>query len=139
MEEAARRYIGCQPDARLKFLTMLSGVGNDELVDIDPVLWPHIHNTVTSLWVEVESQPWKSQIRIFVVIWCNKTICVRVHAGDTVATLKAMIQNKEDIPPDRQRLCFRGSEMSDDERLDSYGVNQDSGVFLISTSGACLL
>ena len=73
----------------------------------------------------------QSSIRIFVIIWCQKTICVRINAGASVATLKAMVQNKEDIPPGRQRMSFRGSEMDDDERLDSYGVNQDLGVFLI--------
>jgi hypothetical protein len=57
-------------------------------------------------------------------------------SGASVATLKAMVQNKEDIPPGRQRISFRGREMDDDQRLDSYGVSEDSGVFLI-TRRAC--
>jgi len=141
IEEVARRFISCPPYARLKFHTNLNGVGNDEVVDIDPALWPHIHNAVTSLWIEVDPRPGsdspQSLIRIFVVIWCQKTICVRINARASVATLKAMVQNKEDIPPGRQRVSFRGSEMDDDERLDSYGVSEDSGVFLI-TRRACL-
>ena len=112
-------------------------------MDIDPGLWPHIHHAISSLWIEVDpkgmrpgSDSPQSSIRIFVIIWCQKTICVRINAGASVATLKAMVQNKEDIPPGRQRMSFRGSEMDDDERLDSYGVNQGSGVFLI-TRRAC--
>lgn len=108
------------------------------------MLWPHIHNTVTSLWIEMDPKgilgpnP-QSPIRIFVVIWSHKTICIRINAGASVAALKAMIQNKVNIQPDRQRLCFRGSEMGDDRRLDSYGINQDSGVFLTGISrGASL-
>lgn len=142
MEEAARRYIGCPLNVRLKFHTKLDGVGDNELVDVDPVLWPFIHNTVTSLWIEAEVIPGpepqsESPIRIFIVIWRHKTICIRINPGASVATLKSMVQNKEDILPERQRLCFRGSEMDDDQRLDSYGVNQDSGVFLV-TRRACL-
>lgn len=45
-----------------------------------------------------------------------------INLSATVGTSKAMIQSKKDIPPEEQRLRFRGDDMDDEETLESYNV-----------------
>ena len=59
---------------------------------------------------------------MFVKTLTGKTVSVpTLTKSSTVAELKAMIQDKEGIPPDQQRLVIAGRQVEDQYTLDHYG------------------
>ena len=67
-----------------------------------------------------------SPCTINVSLWENDIITVQVRNTDTVATTKAEIANRRNIPPDLQQLFLNGVELMDARTLASYGVQQNS-------------
>ena len=61
----------------------------------------------------------------------GKNIQLDVAASNTVAEIKAKIQEKEGIPPDMQKLMFRDYEMMDFDTMDDWGIADHSKVELI--------
>ncbi|XP_052216999.1 polyubiquitin-B-like [Dreissena polymorpha] len=65
-------------------------------------------------------------IKIFVRIVTGKTINLEVEPTASIANVKAMIQDKQGIPPDQQRLIFKGNELEDNCYLSTYSIQRDS-------------
>ncbi|XP_065656442.1 uncharacterized protein LOC136081934 isoform X2 [Hydra vulgaris] len=77
---------------------------------------------------------------IFVKIHTGKTITLRVEFDDTIKNVKAKIQDKENIPPDQQRLIFGAEQLKDGRTLSDYSVHNESTLRLfLPIRGAMLI
>jgi ubiquitin len=74
-------------------------------------------------------------MQIFVKTLNGKTITIEVDPQDSVISLKKKIQDREIIPPDRQRLIYGGRQLADNKNLSDYDIREESTLHLLYRAG----
>ena len=90
-----------------------------EVVDIETSLTGEVETTVRGK--DSEEDPC---LQILVKTLNEKITTLEVKTCSTVFDVKIKIQEKENIPPDQQRLMFAGKQMHDDLSLNDYHIRE---------------
>jgi len=64
----------------------------------------------------------------------GKVITLDVERNDLIESVRQMIQEKEGIPPDQQRLVYR-NELQDEHTLSDYHVSSGSTLYVVRRAG----
>ena len=77
-----------------------------------------------------------SAMQIFVKTLTGKTITLEVEPSARIDNVKQLIQNREGIPPDQQKLTFNSTELEDGKALEYYSIQKESILHLTLRSAA---
>ncbi|KAJ3690528.1 hypothetical protein LUZ61_019692 [Rhynchospora tenuis] len=76
----------------------------------------------------------KSKFRIHVILSLAKMIQLKVEGTQTIGSVKAMIQNTENISIDNVSLCFDGKILDESQTLSDCGIHAES-TLVVSPKG----
>ena len=75
-------------------------------------------------------------MQIYVKKLTGKTITLEVKPSDSIDSIKAQVQDKWAIPPDKQCFFFACKKLFDGRTLDDYNIEKETTIHMILRQGA---
>ncbi|KAF9276363.1 hypothetical protein BGZ88_001788 [Linnemannia elongata] len=82
--------------------------------------------------------PGPGEISVHISSFAGRTLAFNCYRCTSVSELKIMIQSKEGILSEDQRLIFEGKQLQDDRTLTSYHIQDLSTLFLLTRLNGCV-